>query len=212
MPVRPSVDAIHYGIMTRRRRITGGVTRCSRCVTRCSRVRGTSGRGPIRTFTGEQAYAYALGVQKNPSTARPENRHVPITVAVRRTYWAFFAGSVVAFVAVCAVSAQLRGPQVLAAVFWLALMFAFYMCFVTWAYELAIYDHNVHIRSLLRSWEFPLSAVGDVRARRSSLPLFAFWWTNVVYYQARSKRRKVLVFSPEDLRRPPLYMAAPPNL
>jgi hypothetical protein len=160
----------------------------------------------------EQAYTYALGVQEDPSTARPEGGHIPISVAVPRTHWAFFAVSVVAFVAVCAVSAQLRGPQVIAAVFWLALMFVFYMCFVTWAYELAIYDHNVQVRSLLRSWEFPLSAVGDVRARRSSLPLFAFWWTNVVDYQAGSKRRKVLVFSPEDLRRPPLYMAVPPYL
>ena len=144
-------------------------------------------------------------------TAHPTDGQALMSVGVRRRHWVVFAVSVVGFLVVCAVALQLRGPEALAAVFWLGLVFAFYMCFVTWAYELAIDGQHVHVRSLLRSWEFPLSAVGDVRARRSSLPLFAFWWTNAVYYQAASKRRKVVVFSPEDLRRPPLSMATPPH-
>jgi hypothetical protein len=164
----------------------------------------------MRPFTARR-HAPTLLTTGGSVTAHPSDEYALISVGVPRTHWVVFAVSVVGFLAVCAVSLQLRGPQTLAAVFWFALAFAFYMCFVTWAYELAIDRQRVHVRSLLRSWEFPLSAVGDVRARRSSLPLFALWWTNVVYYQAASKRRRVLVFSPEDLRRPPLYMAAPPD-
>ena len=145
-------------------------------------------------------------------TARPTVRQTQMSVAVRRARWMVYAVSLVGFLAVCAVTAQLRGPQPLAVIFWLGLMFTFYMCFVAWAYELVIYEQTVHVRSLLRSWEFPVSAVGDVRAWRSSLPLFSFWWSNVVYYQAGPKRRKIRVFSPEDLRVPPIYMGPPPHL
>ena len=88
-----------------------------------------------------------------------------ITISLGRARWLITTIVEIAVAVLVVTSWALFDPSSfwkLIAVAWgLALVVVSYRQVVKWGYEIVICGNNVRVRSLLRSWEFPLSAVID---------------------------------------------------
>ena len=134
--------------------------------------------------------------------AQPE-----ITISGRRKRW--LAVFTTAFTALCATMLVLdwrieRDDYTIWLLQLLVLVLTSYRV-ATFGYEVAIRGDTVRIRSLLRSWEFPLLAADGVTPSKGRRH-----WVWGVHYIDGGQSRNIMVITGQDLRTTPLAKAATP--
>jgi hypothetical protein len=131
---------------------------------------------------------------------------ITITISLKRKRW--LAVFTTALTALCATMLVLdwgieRGDYPIWLLQLLALVVLSYRV-ATWGYEVVIRGDTVRIRSLLRSWEFPLLAADGVTPSKGKR--HRVWG---VHYVDGGQERRVVVVTGQDLRMTPLGKAPP---
>jgi hypothetical protein len=137
----------------------------------------------------------------------PYPQQLEITISLKRKRW--LAVFTTAFTALCATMFVLdwrmeRADYPIWLLQLLVLVVTSYRV-ATFGYEVVIQDDTVRIRSLLRSWQFPLLAADGVTPSKGKR--HRVWG---VHYIDGGQRRNIVVMTGQDLRTTPLAEAGAP--